>query len=292
MNFKEKTRKTSEENYLAFFDAEYTCYMKNDNMFDKNHNSEVLSVGLVITDKRFRVKKTFYSVIRPKYNPVLTGYCKSLTGLKQREIDRAPDYDVVFQKMSKLFQKYPVKEIFVWGSDHHTLEDDIMKNHTSVAKNHKKIVHKVQDITKRLTFRVFGKAITVSLADMKYVCGKKREVAHNALEDAKDLYFVYKTVMEDKYKKDRADALLQFVEDRDCYHRYRRFKPAHRKKDLGTDNYSEKELTVFRENTQNYIEQLKLFCKNGDKIAPQIAAVCDDLRIIANLEIKDCPELD
>lgn len=292
MNLKEKTRKTSEETYYAFFDAEYTCYMKNDSMFDRNHNSEVISVGLVIADKRFRVKKTFYSVIRPKYNPVLTGYCKSLTGLKQREIDRAPDYDTVFQKMFKLFQKYPVKEIFVWGSDHHTLEDDILKNHTSVAKNHKKIVHKVQDVTKRMTMQVFGKAITVGLADMKYICGRKREVAHNALEDAKDLYFIYKTVMEGKYNQERAAALFQFVEDRDCYHRYRRFKPSHRKEDLKSAPHSIKEVELFRECTKSYIEQLKQFSKNGGKITPQIAAVCDDLRVIADMEIKDSPELD
>ncbi len=292
MNIREKTKKTSEENYYAFFDAEYTCYMRNDTLFDKNHNSEVISVGLVITDHKFRVKKTFYSVIRPKYNPVLTGYCKSLTGLKQREIDRAPDYDTVFQKMFKLFQKYPVKEIFVWGSDHHTLEDDILKNHTSVAKNHKRIVHKVKDITKRVTMQVFGKAITVGLADMKYICGRKREVAHNALEDAKDLYFIYKTVTEGKYNKERAAALLQFVEDRDCYHRYRRFKLSHRKEEMRQITHSPKEKALFQECTKSYIEELKKFSKAGEKTAPQIAALCDDLRVIADMEAKDYPELD
>ena len=60
--------------YYAFFDAEYTCYMDSDRNFDRKHSSEVLSVGLVIADRNFKVVKTYYSPICPIYNKKLTPY--------------------------------------------------------------------------------------------------------------------------------------------------------------------------------------------------------------------------
>ncbi len=289
MAIKEKTNQKTE--YYAFFDAEYTCYMKEDRNFDKKHNSEVLSVGLVITDKKFRIKKTFYSAIRPKYNPILTGYCKALTGLTQREVDRAPNYETVFQKMSKLLAKYPVKEIFVWGSDRSTLEDDIVKNHTSVASNHKKIVHKITDITKRLTFHVYGRGITVGLADMKYICDLKREVGHNALSDAKDLYYVSKIIMEKKYNKEKAENLQRYLKNRDNYHKYRRFKKTFIEEEGVHVGASKQEEKAFRKLTENYIKKLKENLSEQDRENPSVKALCDDLRVLADMEIKDFPRL-
>ena len=81
-----------------------------------------------------------------------------------------------------------MKEIFTWGNDAHTIRHDIEKNHRFVAKRFRKIAGQLQDITRRLTKRVYGKGITLSLSDMKYICGMEHHTAHNALEDAKDLY--------------------------------------------------------------------------------------------------------
>ena len=79
--------------YYACFDAEYTCFMEQDAFFDREHSGELLSVGLVICDKNFNLVRTYYSPIHPIYNTKLTGYCKELTGLTQKEIDDAPSYE-------------------------------------------------------------------------------------------------------------------------------------------------------------------------------------------------------
>lgn len=273
------------ERYYAFFDAEYTCFMENDRSFDKRHSSEVISVGLVVADRHLNVAATYYSTIRPQYNPKLTGYCKSLTGLTQKEIDEAPDYDTVFQRMTDIFKDYPVKEIFVWGSDHKTLEDDARRNHRSVQKKHRRLINQVTDITKRLTGRVFDTGMTVSLADMKYICDMDHETAHNAFEDAMDLYHVTKCCLQDTYNKEKAKILYEYIHDRNVYHQYRRFKYP----DKRIDVISDKKLKRI---TQDYIKVLKsIYGKEDQALSPELLALCDDVRSLAAMSSADCPKL-
>jgi inhibitor of KinA sporulation pathway (predicted exonuclease) len=273
------------EKYFAFFDAEYTCFMENDRGFDKRHNSEVISVGLVIADRHLNVSATYYSAVKPKYNSKLTGYCKSLTGLTQKEIDEAPGYDEVFQKMSEIFTDYPVKEIFVWGNDRKTLDDDARRNHRMVAKKHRKIINQVTDLTKRLTERVFGVPITVSLADMKYICDMDHVTAHNAFEDAMDLYQVTKCCMHDTYNKEKADILFSYIHDRNTYHQFRRFKYPDKRIDVIHDKKLKKA-------SQDYIALLKsLYTDDKNRVAPEILALCDDVRSLGGMSSQDCPKL-
>jgi len=235
-------RNADKEKYYAFFDAEYTCYMDTDRGFDRRHCSEVISAGLVIADRHLNVAATFYSPVRPYYNPRLTGYCKSLTGLKQSEIDKAPDYDTVFLTMAEMFHDYPVKEIFVWGNDHKTLEDDARRNHRTVSKKQRRLINQVTDLTKRLTARAFGTHMTVSLADMKYICDMDHTTAHNAFEDAMDLYHITKCVIQDTYNKDKAAILCTYINDRNTYHQYRRFKYPDKRVDVITNKKMKKSL--------------------------------------------------
>ncbi|MBQ9155235.1 MAG: exonuclease domain-containing protein [Eubacterium sp.] len=279
-------RSREKDKYLAFFDAEYTCYMDSDRGFDRRHSSEVISVGLVITDRHFNVAATYYSPIRPHYNPRLTGYCKSLTGLTQREIDEAPDYEQVFTRMTEIFQDYPVREILVWGNDHKTLEDDAMRNHRSISKRHRKIINQVSDLTRRLTSRVFGTGTTVSLADMKYICDMDHYTAHNAFEDAMDLYQVTKCCMQDTYNKEKAKKLFDYIHDRNTYHQYRRFKYPDKKIDIISDK-------KLKKISQDYIGILKATYGGSDqKVPPEILAICDDVRSLAAMGSVDLPKLD
>ena len=273
------------DRYYAFFDAEYTCFMDSDRGFDRRHGSEVLSVGLVIADRHLNVAATYYSPVRPQYNPRLTGYCKSLTGLKQREIDEAPDYDTVFQRMTDILQDYPVKEIFVWGNDHRTLEDDARRNHRSVPKKTRRFISQVTDITRRLTSRIFGYAMTVSLSDMKYICDMDHETAHNAFEDAMDLYHVTRCCLHDSYNKEKAQILKNYISDRNTYHQYRRIKYPDKKVEIVSDKR-------FKKLTMDYIEEIKKLYGKGDRaVPPEILAVCDDIRSLAAMSSQDCPKL-
>lgn len=273
------------DRYYAFFDAEYTCFMDSDRGFDRRHSSEVISVGLVIADRHLNVAATFYTPVRPKYNPRLTGYCKSLTGLKQKEIDEAPDYDTAFYKMSELFRDYPVKEIFVWGNDHRTLEEDARRNHHVVPKRTRRFISQVTDLTKRLTVRAFGVPMTVSLADMKYICDMDHVTAHNAFEDAMDLYHVTRCCVQETFNKEKADILFAYIHDRNTYHQFRRFKYPDKRIHVISDNKLKK---ISRE----YIEVLKsIYNLDGQNPAPELLALCDDIRSLAAMGSEDCPKL-
>lgn len=288
---KKQPEEQGKEKYYAFFDAEYTCYMDSDVSFDRNHSSEVISVGLVICDKDFNLVKTFYAPIRPIYNWRLTRYCKSLTGLTQKEIDGAHSYDEVFQKMYILLQEYPVREIFTWGNDASTLCRDVEKNHKCVSRKHKKIINKLRDITKKLTKRVFGKGIMLSLSDMKYICDMGHKTEHNALSDARDLYLITKKCVQETYNKEKACKLQQYIERRDTYHQHRRFKhPLPSDKSKSRDGKQKKQ---FQEMSMEYIRLLKEQFRDDDgKIPSSILALCDDIRSLSGKQPMDCPKLE
>ena len=293
---------TKKKSYYAFFDAEYTCFMENDKFFDREHSGELLSVGVVICDRSFRLLHTYYSTIRPVYNAVLTGYCRKLTGLTQQEIDRAPSYETVFQEMYLLFQEYPVKEIFTWGNDAHTLLHDMDVNHRNVARRFRRIAGQLTDITKRLTRKVYGKSLSLSLSDMKYICGLEHATAHNALEDAKDLYQITRCCLQEKYDKGRAERLLDYIQSRNTYHQYRRFKKPYAVTD--TDKKERREAAPERENhsgrermlkevSMQYIELLKDCRAHADGTVPaEILALCDDVRSVLGMDGQECPKLE
>lgn len=288
---KKSVEERPKEKYYAFFDAEYTCYMESDCSFDRSHGSEVISVGMVICDKNFNLVKTYYSPIHPIYNSRLTRYCKSLTGLTQREIDEAPSYDEVFQALYTLLQEYPVREIFTWGNDANTLCNDVEKNHKSVSRKHKKVINKLRDLTKQLTKRVFGRGIVLSLSDMKYICDMDHHTEHNALSDARDLYLITKKCVQETYNREKANKLQLYIERRDEYHRHRRFKrpPVQEQTAVRT----EQEKKRFQNMSFQYINMLKDYFEDEEgKIPTAILAMCDDIRSLNGKQPLDCPKLE
>ncbi|MDO5145383.1 MAG: 3'-5' exonuclease [Eubacteriales bacterium] len=281
---------TKKKFYYAFFDAEYTCYMESDSSFDRSHSGEILSVGVVLCDRNFRLVRTYYSPICPLYNKKLTRYCKKLTGLTQEEIDAAPSYSVVFQELCQLFQSYPVREIYTWGNDAHTILHDMDANHKSVPRKYRKIGIMMKDITKRLTRKVFDRGMTLSLSDMKYICGMEHHTAHNALDDAMDLYRVAKCCVQGNYDKKAADNMEEFVRKRDVYHQYRRFKKLPEELDRQKKSSGFAELQVLSE---RYMELLIQVYKNKEgKVPVEVGAFCDDILSLMGKENKHFPELE
>lgn len=281
---------TKKKYYYAFFDAEYTCFMEKDTFFDREHSGELLSVGLVLCDKSFNIVRTYYSPIHPYYNTKLTGYCRELTGLTQKEIDEAPSYEAVFQELYLLLQEYPVKEIFTWGNDAHTIWHDIEKNHKFVARRFRKIASLLQDITKRLTHKIYGKGITISLSDMKYICGMDRHTAHNALEDAKDLYRITRCCLQGKHNPERAKKLETYIHNRDIYHQNKRFKKTLPFVETDKSSLSER---MLKDISMQYIAVLKNVYEQEDgSCPPEILALCDDIRSLLGMESQDCPKLE
>ncbi len=290
MPSKEKNRTAvgkENDRYYAFFDAEYTCFMNYDRRFDRNHSNEVISVGLVIADQDYDFVEEFYTPVCPKYNPVLTRYCKELTGLTQEEINGAPSFEQAFQRIDKILQTYHIHTVYVWGNDRVTLEDNLRKNHPHISKKYRRVIGKVTDITRKLTVKIFGYRMSVSLADMKFVCDMEHVISHNALDDARDLYLITKTIMTGRYRKTKAGQLEEYISLRDTYHRYRRFR-----KLWPLDENPRKKSPAFKAASEKYIKELKEFYAGEDGVIPApILGICDDIRNLSGMDARDCPRL-
>lgn len=284
---KNRVKQPKGNKYYAFFDAEYTCFMNYDTKFDRNHSNEVISVGMVICDQSFNILEEYYTPVCPKYNPILTKYCKELTGLKQHEIFAAPSLEAVLHDLDMLLQQYPVNAIYVWGNDRVTIESGIRKNHPLLSKRLRRNITKITDVTKKVTQKAFGHPMTVSLSDMKYVCGMEHKTAHNALEDARDLYFITRDVLKSQYSEQRVRKLEKFIEQRDSYHRFRRFR-----KLWPLDETPRKKSPAFKAASEKYIKELKNFySKDGEEIPTAVLALCDDIRNLSGMDARDCPKL-
>lgn len=87
----------------CFIDFEFTCdgkIMKKDNqqiIFRGRHSvkkSELISVGFVIMNSKFKIVKKYHRTVKPVHNPELSEYCRALTRLTQDDIDSSATADV------------------------------------------------------------------------------------------------------------------------------------------------------------------------------------------------------
>ncbi|AAZ10544.1 hypothetical protein, conserved [Trypanosoma brucei brucei TREU927] len=91
--------------YLIVVDVEATCEYKND-----NYPHEIIELPGVLVDVRRGVvdkERSFRSYVRPQRNPLLTPFCKALTGITQEDVDSAP----TLQEVVKLFEQWYTETI-------------------------------------------------------------------------------------------------------------------------------------------------------------------------------------
>lgn len=82
-------------NYIIF-DLEATC--EKDNKAFKN---EIIEIGAVKLNDNLEIVDTFDEFIKPKLSPILTGFCKELTTIKQSDVDNADNFSKVADKFKQ-----------------------------------------------------------------------------------------------------------------------------------------------------------------------------------------------
>lgn len=151
----------------------------------KSHfNQKLLNLGAVYLDSNLYSIKEFQAFVKPVINPTLTPFCKSLTGIKQEDVDKARKFPEVFNDFIEWCKRYG--DAFIFASygfyDKTQLKKDCVYHgmeYPQVLENHISIKHLFAD-----SYRInpCGMAKALQILQLPLV-GQH----HRALDDAKNI---------------------------------------------------------------------------------------------------------
>ena len=136
-------------------DLEATC---SDDGSVTVENMEIIEIGACWATPSGEVLHQFQHFVRPLVNPILTPFCMKLTGISQRDVDEAPKFAIVAEKLNRFVEEHrgPHSVWVSWGaydfkqlvkdSELHQVKFPISFPHLNV----KKAFAKVQKIGKEV----------------------------------------------------------------------------------------------------------------------------------------------
>ncbi|KEG14920.1 hypothetical protein DQ04_00261190 [Trypanosoma grayi] len=89
--------------YIIVVDVEATCERDG-----TNYPHEIIELPGVLIDVRrglVDTKRSFRSYVKPWRNPVLSDFCKSLTGITQEDVDKAPGLPEVVERFTRWYRE-------------------------------------------------------------------------------------------------------------------------------------------------------------------------------------------
>jgi len=102
---------------LLIVDLECTCCGNGE--FPREE-MEIIEIGAVMY-RGGVIRDGFTILARPVFNPILTDYCKDLTGISQEEVDTAPLLEGAMNAFKEWFDRYSLDEWGSWGMFDHRI---------------------------------------------------------------------------------------------------------------------------------------------------------------------------
>jgi len=97
-------------------DLEATCW-ENPRTPDLN---EIIDIGIIVCNDSYEKIGAWESLVKPKFNTRLSGFCKRLTSIKQIDVDSAEHIEQVFDRFYKWCKESdydPTNRVwYTWGS--------------------------------------------------------------------------------------------------------------------------------------------------------------------------------
>lgn len=174
------------------FDLEATCWEeKNDKV------KEIIEIGAVKLNERLEIIDTFSEFVRPTINPDLTEFCKTLTSIKQEDVDDAKTFDDAIEDFEKWILSFGEDiKLISWGyyDKKQILEDSRHKNYSGkiinlLEKKHISLKHEFAKIRKSRTCGM-KKALDILNLPLK---GSH----HRGIDDAKNIAEIFKVIYPD-----------------------------------------------------------------------------------------------
>lgn len=184
---------TSEITSLVFFDLEMNCSFHK----EENHGvGETISIGAVKCDINTLETKAFYSVIRPTFNNIMSTKIIELTNLLQEEVNGAKSFKEVFISLENWLKND--KCIFIsWGPDDiRVLIGDNDRNEYDLDIINTIKTNFIDFQSEYGLHRESKQAISLKNA-LAYYDIEFKGSQHNALDDAYNLFRVYKEYIDE-----------------------------------------------------------------------------------------------
>lgn len=118
-------------------DVEATC---DDGGRVPRHEMEIIEIGAVLVSARTLAPVAeLQSFIRPVRHPVLTPFCTRLTSIAQAQVDAAPAFPEVFDRLTRWIYAHPAPHVFCsWGDyDRNQFQQDCRFHHVPYALPHR-----------------------------------------------------------------------------------------------------------------------------------------------------------
>ena len=169
---------------FIILDIEATCW--NDSF--SPYPQETIELGACKLSMYGKLLSKFSELIIPRNNPILSQYCRNLTGISQKEIDQAKNFNTVMSKFEDwVFEDSDQNYYFAWGSkDKKILADDNV-NH----RGDNYWIEEIQDLKKQYNdIKAYNKVLgfdkVLELENIEFEGNK-----HRALPDAFNLAKVF-----------------------------------------------------------------------------------------------------
>lgn len=194
-------RLTPEFTSLIFFDLEMNCSFHK----EENHGvGETISIGAVKYNINTKETEEFYSVIRPTFNNIMSAKIIELTKLLQEDVNRAKSFKEVFIDLDEWIKED--KCIFIsWGADDlRVLLGDNDRNGYNLDIINTIKANFVDFQSEYGLHRESTQAISLKNA-LSYYNIEFDGIQHNALDDAYNLFRVYKKYTEEVFYNNSID---------------------------------------------------------------------------------------
>ncbi len=165
------------------YDLEATCWRGR----PPGGVNEIIEIGAVAVNRFGELLGSFEAFIKPTINPILSGFCKELTSISQKQIDRAKHYPIVIEQFKDwidIDEDYMLcswgkfdKQIIIKNCNVHKLDYDWVSSYLNV----KDAYHENRGITPHR-----GLKATVKKEGFEFT-----GVHHRAISDAENLAKIF-----------------------------------------------------------------------------------------------------
>ena len=186
-----------EKKLYLVIDVESTCWEAGD---DRIAEPEIIEIGAVLYDeKQKKSLQEFQSFVKPVRIPWLSDFCISLTSIRQRQVDTAPEFPAVLQKLKeKMIDPYSNPLFSSWGEyDCRQFKKDCRYHHIEYPFGDEHLNIK-QHFADKMSCRPCGmdRAMAILGLDLK-------GTHHRAIDDARNIATILDCLLHGRGQRDK-----------------------------------------------------------------------------------------